>query len=112
MILQMLCYTLDSNGFEAVGAVDGSEALTKACGSTFDVLVLDNMMPGMSGEQLAHRLLLLGCADPSRIVMITGGLVPADTTFAHAVLQKPFGTDEFLSTIRSMTMADAGQDPP
>jgi CheY-like chemotaxis protein len=113
MILEMLCFMLDAHGFEAVGAVDGSEGLTKACASSFDVIVLDNMMPGMSGEQLARRLILIGCVDPSQVVMITGGMVPADAqTFAHVVLRKPFEIEELLLTIKELMLPKTRRDPP
>ena len=103
MIRDMLCFMLNAHGFEPVGAADGSEGLTKACASRFDVIVLDNMMPGMSGEDLARRLILLDCAQPSRVVMITGGPVPDDVqTFARTVLKKPFEMDDLLETIEGL----------
>lgn len=99
-IRSMLCYALDHAGYQAEGVDNASDAFTKICATPYEVVVLDNMMPGMTGEQLAKRLLLLGCTDRTRILMITGGSVPGDAlTFARKVLMKPFEVDEFLDAV-------------
>ena len=99
-IRSMLYYMLNDHGYDVETASDGSEGLRKACDTRFDVIVLDNMMPGMSGEHLANRLFLLGCSERSRIIMITGGLVPPQSAnFARVVLKKPFDIDDLIEAI-------------
>ena len=63
-------------------------------------------MPGMTGEHLANRLLMLGCIERSRIIMITGGVVPPDnSSFSAVVLKKPFEIDDLLQAIDNLPSA-------
>ena len=52
----LLRVNLPSAGYEVVEAADGEAALARVREQPFDLLVLDVMMPGMSGFELAERL--------------------------------------------------------
>jgi len=47
---------LAMGGYDVVEAGDAAEALSRIAGEPFDVILLDVMMPGMSGFELAGRL--------------------------------------------------------
>ncbi len=47
---------LKANGYEAVGASNGEEALETIAGDEFDVVLLDLKMPGMPGEAVLKAL--------------------------------------------------------
>ena len=52
----LLRVNLPSAGYEVVEAADGDAAFSSIREQDFDLLVLDVMMPGMSGFELAERL--------------------------------------------------------
>ncbi len=55
-IRDLLCRYLSENGFRVTPAVDASAARAAMRGLTFDLVVLDVMMPGESGLDLARSL--------------------------------------------------------
>ena len=67
-IIDMLRRTLAYEGYHVVTAADGHEALTQAQVHRPDVVVLDWMMPGLSGLEVARRLRE---ADAMPILMLT-----------------------------------------
>lgn len=48
--------TLRKKGFDVTVAVDGEEALQKALEATFDLILLDVMMPKLQGFEVLERL--------------------------------------------------------
>src|SRR5581483_6213110 len=77
--MRLLCrINLDLAGFDVVEAENGSEALEKARESSYDLLLLDVMMPDLSGHEVAERLQ----ADPKTqqlpIVFLSARASPAD----------------------------------
>jgi DNA-binding response OmpR family regulator len=55
-ILRLIEYQLQSEGYQVLTAVDGAEALGKAQGQLPDLMILDVMLPDMSGTQVCERL--------------------------------------------------------
>ena len=53
---QMVSFTLKGAGHEVVEAVDGVDALSKAKGTTFDLVISDVNMPNMDGITLIKEL--------------------------------------------------------
>ena len=47
---------LEGEGYRVITAASGREALKNLCEYKIDGIVCDVMMPGMSGEQLVHRI--------------------------------------------------------
>jgi CheY-like chemotaxis protein len=105
LIRNLLCSVLSRNGYDPTPAVDGSDGLTKACQERFDVVILDSMMPGMTGEHLADRLYALNCIDTSHVIMITGSAVPPEREKFAACLMKPFEISDVLHAIEAMPAA-------
>ncbi len=69
-VLEVLAAYLTGDGHEVTTAGDGREALEKFRQGTFDAVLLDRAMPGMSGDQLAG---ILKSAQPSLpVLMLTG----------------------------------------
>ncbi|MGH2346367.1 MAG: response regulator, partial [Chloroflexota bacterium] len=67
-ITEMLRRTLTYEGYIVLTAVDGQEALDKAQAHRPDLVVLDWMMPRLSGIEVAKRL---RAADDLKILMLT-----------------------------------------
>ncbi|GFH39986.1 response regulator transcription factor [Lactococcus insecticola] len=68
-ILSLLSYTFESNGFELTLADNGSDALEIAKKQRFDLILLDMMMPGLSGLAVTEKLREAG--DYTPIIILT-----------------------------------------
>ena len=55
-MLELLRRGLTEEGHTVFGAVDGSEGLLKLRQQQFDVVILDVMLPKMSGFELARQM--------------------------------------------------------
>ncbi|WP_077310247.1 response regulator transcription factor [Terribacillus halophilus] len=56
-VLRMLITdTLEDEGHNIDNAVDGRDVLKKLQTEIYDLVILDNMMPGMTGIEVAHSL--------------------------------------------------------
>ena len=58
-INSLLCKILEKEGFEAVSAYSGSEALLRISVEQFDMMLLDLMIPGTTGEEVIKQLSLI-----------------------------------------------------
>ena len=99
---------LRSDGHEVVEAEGARIALRLLGQRVFDVLLVDNMMPGMTGLDLIREIVAVreagapGIVDPQpQIVMMTAhatidGAIEAMKLGAIDYLQKPFEIDELL----------------
>ena len=90
--LELLAAYLESLGCQVVTAADGIEALEKVHGETFDLILLDIMMPRMSGFEVCRKLK----SDPATrdIPIIT---VTALTELGDIERGVECGTDDFIS---------------
>jgi chemosensory pili system protein ChpA (sensor histidine kinase/response regulator) len=103
----MLCLVLSAEGYRAVGAADGVEALERLHDDGPPALVfVDLMMPRMSGEDLIRNM----TQDPSLsgipIAIISGQITPRTpvrTPHVVANLIKPVELDELLSVVHRVT---------
>ena len=77
-------------GYNVSECPDGEQALGFTDQRAFDVIVLDMMMPGISGLELLKKLKQRGCE--SEIVMLTG-----KGTIETAVEAMKLGAREFLT---------------
>jgi two-component system OmpR family response regulator len=96
---EMLRATLEDAGFQVVTAYSGPAALAAMESNDVDVAVLDVLMPGISGDAVAHRLRQL---DPDLPVLLMTG---ADNPFVAGgvpVLRKPFPHEELVAAVRRL----------
>ncbi|MBI2858447.1 MAG: response regulator transcription factor [Chloroflexi bacterium] len=103
-ICALLKRGLSYEGFSVDVARDGHEALAKAREHEPDLAVLDVLMPGMDGVDLAKRL-RQGSTFPIIMVTAKGALadkVAGFTAGADDYIVKPFDFDELLLRIRSL----------
>jgi len=96
---------LREEGYAVDVAHDGDDGLMKALVHDYDLLILDVMMPGRSGLEVARELrskermtpvLMLTARDAERDVVL--GLDAG----ADDYLTKPFGFDELLARVRAL----------
>jgi two-component system response regulator RegX3 len=103
-ILDPLTYALEREGFEVTTATEGTDALARARAENFDVLVLDVMLPGMSGIDVCRTV--RGESDVP-ILMLTARDAEVDRVLglelgADDYVTKPFSTAELVSRIRAI----------
>jgi two-component system response regulator MprA len=101
-ILLLLRKRLELAGHEVITAADGIDALERIGSEKPEVIVLDAMMPRMSGLEVLHRIRSDG--DDTPVVIASAHrdameLADADELGVVAVLTKPFDWDELLGAI-------------
>ena len=101
---------LKRRGFRATAVADGAAALRALREQSFDVIVSDVRMPGMSGRQFLERLRVDHPAMVSRLIFSTGDTFAPDTA---ALLQeagvpslvKPFDFAKLETLLREVVSA-------
>jgi DNA-binding response OmpR family regulator len=103
-ILEPLRYALERDGFAVRTATDGEKALELARRERFDVVVLDVMLPTLSGLDVCRELrhesdvpIIMLTARDDEIDRVLGLELGADD-----YVTKPFSTAELLSRIRAI----------
>jgi two-component system response regulator AtoC len=105
-IRTLLASALTDDGHEAVAAASASEARQLLSQRLFDVMVVDNLMPGMTGLDLIRELTATMVeGDRPQVVMITAhatveNAIAAMKLGAFDYLQKPFEIDELLVVVK------------
>jgi len=100
-----LVETLSAEGYRVRSAVDGVSGLELACTETFDLVLLDVMMPGLDGFAVCRELRRRGREVP--VLMLTAkGLVDDRVdgldSGADDYLVKPFSLRELLARVRAL----------
>jgi len=107
LITDTICAILNANGFNAVGAYNGDEALQSAAELSPDVVLTDVLMPRMSGVDLGIKLrdqfpelkiiLLSGQASTSWMIQ------RAEADGYHFTLfPKPIHPDDLIARLRKL----------
>ncbi|MGC4033773.1 MAG: PEP/pyruvate-binding domain-containing protein [Tepidisphaeraceae bacterium] len=110
-LLEVLAQSLREDGYAVDEAADGNTGLFKAEGNTYDAVILDLMLPGMSGWEVLKKLrktkatpvLILTARDatPDRVQGLDAG--------ADDYLTKPFELVELQARLRALIRRSAGQ---
>ena len=100
-----LCELLRQEGYEVASVENGEDALSEIESGVYDLIVLDVMMPGMSGYCVAKRARAAGVRAP--ILMLTAkseldDKVEGLDSGADDYLTKPFMTKELLARVRAL----------
>jgi two-component system response regulator RegX3 len=103
-ILDAVTDALAAEGYEVQGASDGLAALELAQAESFDLVILDLMLPGLSGTEVCRRL---RAESPVPIIMLTARDSEADRVLgleigADDYVTKPFSEVELLSRVRAI----------
>ena len=105
---------LEAEGFTVEVAFDGADGLWLATEGSFDLIVLDIMLPGRNGYQICADLREAG--DWTPILMLTakdGDLDEAEAldTGADDYLTKPFSFAVLVARIRALLRRATGRNP-
>lgn len=103
----LLQYNLEKEGYDVVATADGEEAAMLVREMEPDLVLLDWMLPSLSGIELCRRLRSRSETRNLPIVMITARGEEADRirgldTGADDYITKPFSTTELMARIRAV----------
>lgn len=104
-VLQGLVDLLAAKGFEVLSASTGPEGLAKASAARPDLILLDVMLPGISGYDILRKLRAGGADTP--VVMLTAKGAEVDKVLAFELgvddyVTKPFSILELLGRIQAV----------
>ena len=92
-------------GFSVDRVVTGTEALHQALNETYDLLILDVMMPGIDGWEVIRNVRTAGNSVPVLFLTASDGVddrVKGLELGADDYLVKPFAFSELLARVRSL----------
>lgn len=108
---RLILKTLKRAGYNADGCFDGEEAMLYLMGTTYDVILLDVMMPKRDGYQMVKELRDKGIETPVLFLTARDSIedrVKGLDLGADDYLIKPFDFDELLARIRALTRKSVG----
>ncbi|OLN33412.1 response regulator transcription factor [Desulfosporosinus metallidurans] len=105
-IQELLRFNLEKEGYRVCVAKDGQEAMEQVEKEQPDLLVLDVMLPGMSGVEVCRRLRLIPKYQQTPIIMLTAKGEEIDKVLglelgADDYMTKPFSPRELLARIKA-----------
>lgn len=106
-ILELVRYNLVKEGYHVAGALTGEDALKRAREELFDLIVLDLMLPGIDGLDVAKKLKNDKQTEQVPIVMLTAKGEEADVVTglelgADDYVTKPFSPRVLIARIRTV----------
>ncbi|MEN9911462.1 MAG: hypothetical protein RLZZ441_1030 [Actinomycetota bacterium] len=107
-----LVYILQREGFDVLEAVDGPSALVQWQNNSPDLILLDLMLPGMSGVDVCREIrtrsnvpIIMVTAKDSEVDKVVGLEIGADD-----YVVKPYSTRELLARIKAVLRRGAAPD--
>jgi CheY-like chemotaxis protein len=111
----MVLAVLRQAGFAADAAATGDEALSRLATTNYSAVVLDVMMPGMSGIEVIRHLASMGRHTKCVVLMSAGTeavLDDAPPALIHTKLRKPFNIKDVVkAVIGCVESLDTGDAP-
>ena len=106
-VSELLRYNLESEGYETAIANDGDEAMLLLDERTPDLMLLDWMLPKISGIEICRRGRTRQETANLPIIMLTARTEEADRirgleTGADDYVTKPFSTNELMARVKAV----------
>lgn len=105
-LIETLVATLETENYKVISASDGEEGFQLACQKNVDLIILDLVLPSLSGMEVCQKLRAKGVMTP--IIVLTGekkeeiDKVLGLELGADDYVTKPFGTKELLARIKAV----------
>lgn len=103
---------LQSKGFQVEAVYDGITGAEYAELGVYDLLILDVMMPGLDGYQVARRVRAKRCSTPILMLTAKSGLedrIEGLNAGADYYLTKPFDSRELMACINALLRRQGNQ---
>lgn len=106
-LVRLLRYNLDKQGFEVLEATDGDEALLILSERQIDLVLLDWMLPSVSGIEICRQIRRRNETRNLPVIMLTargeeGDRIRGLNAGADDYVAKPFSYDELLARIHAV----------
>lgn len=111
-IVNILDFTLAAEGLEVISAANGEEALRKTMEQTFDLIILDVMMPKIDGFEVCRALKAKEETKNIPVILLTAKDRDADKekgkeAGAELYMTKPFSPTRLLDEVRGLLGIEA-----
>ncbi|MFD0681435.1 MULTISPECIES: response regulator transcription factor [unclassified Paenibacillus] len=111
-IARVLQLELEHEGYSPQHAKDGREGLDMALAQSWDMILLDIMLPELNGMEVLRRMRQSGCHTP--VILLTARDTIPDRVSgldqgANDYITKPFAIEELLARIRNLLRMTANQ---
>jgi two-component system phosphate regulon response regulator PhoB len=109
----MLRYNLEKQGFRVEEAADGQEALTRIAETQPDLVLLDWMLPLISGIEVCRQIRRRSATRDLPVIMVTARAEDQDAvrglnTGADDYITKPFNMEALLARMRALLRRSGG----
>jgi two-component system phosphate regulon response regulator PhoB len=106
-LMLLLRYNLEAEGYEVDGVSRGDEAEIRLREQVPDIVLLDWMLPGLSGIELCRRIRARTETERLPVIMLTargeeGDRIRGLSTGADDYIVKPFSVPELLARVRAL----------
>jgi len=106
-ILELVSYNLKKEGFGISVSTDGEDALRRVKEETYDLIILDLMLPGIQGMELCRILKSADDTSSVPIIMLTAKSDELDKVLglemgADDYITKPFSPRELLARVKAI----------
>ena len=112
LLAESIRAVLEQKGFEVETVYDGETGAEYASLGIYDLLILDVMMPGMNGFEVAKQVRAQRCSTPILMLTALGGIddrIRGLNSGADYYLTKPFDTRELLACINALLRRQGSQ---
>jgi DNA-binding response OmpR family regulator len=113
-VASLIIRSLGEEGYEVSLAPDGNTGLDMAMQNSFDLIILDIMLPGINGLEICRRIRAAGNTTPVLMLTALGttqNVVTGLDSGADDYLVKPYKLAELLARVRSMIRRGSSATP-
>ncbi len=114
-ILMMEKFILAKGGYDLITAMNGEEAVVKAQSARPDLILMDVIMPKMSGFEACHRLREIEETKRTPIIMVTtrGEAANVEAGWSNGCtdyVTKPINAVELLAKVQNLLTANVAEE--
>ena len=114
--LRQISNLLQENGYQAIAAIDGEQALEKSVREDPDLILLDIILPKKNGFQVCRQLKTTPSTRNIKIIMLTSKALDSDRYWglkqgADEYLTKPFVEEELLANVARLLAVVSSSEP-
>jgi phosphate regulon transcriptional regulator PhoB len=116
-ISELVRYNLEKQGFATGSARNGQEAMRKVRSESYDLVVLDLMLPGMDGLEVCRAIRSDRVLSAIPIIMLTAKSEEVDRVVGLEVgaddyVSKPFSPRELVARVKAVLRRSAREEAP